>query len=152
MADAEGPRDEGGASTGPLASPLDALLGYRLRRASMVMMADLLTALQPLGLSAGEASLLFVIGANPGCTQSEVGRTLDIKRANMTPLVGRMKARGLIADTPIDGRSRGLTLTPQGRALQDEALEHIGISERRRRESLGIDEAALFAALRRISG
>ena len=53
---------------------------------------------------------------DPPCL-SEVGRALAIKRANMTPLVGRMKARGLVSDAPIDGRSLALTLTEAGKEL-----------------------------------
>jgi DNA-binding MarR family transcriptional regulator len=142
--------DSDGSSTA-LASPLDSLLGYRLRRASMAMMVDLLAALTPLGLSAGEASFLILVGANPGCRQSDVGRTLEIKRANLTPLVTRMKARGLVMDAPIDGRSRSLTLTNDGNALRDKALARIGASERKMRKALAIDETALIAALRVIA-
>ena len=137
---------------GMLASPLDTLLGYRLRRASMAMMADLLAVLQPLGLSAGEASFLILVGANPGCRQSDVGRTLEIKRANMTPLVARMKARGLVADAPIDGRSRSLTLTEAGAALRDKALARVNAADRKVRAALLADEAALLSALRQIAG
>lgn len=142
------------AATGEtaLASPLDTLLGYRLRRASMAMMADLLAVLTPLGLSAGEASFLILVGANPGCRQSDVGRALEIKRANLTPLVARMKARGLVADAPIDGRSRSLTLTDSGIALRDKALARIGAADKKARKGLGIDEGALLAALRVIAG
>ncbi|MBO9669038.1 MAG: MarR family transcriptional regulator [Sphingobium sp.] len=137
---------------GGLASPLDSLLGYRLRRASMAMMVDAMGALTPLGLSAGEASFLIVVGANPGCRQSDLGRTLEIKRANMTPLVARMKARGLVTDAPIDGRSRSLTLTASGIALRDKALARIDAAHRKVRQTLTIDESALLAALRSISG
>ena len=140
---------EGG---GALASPLDNLLGYRLRRASMAMMTDALAALTPLGLSAGEASFLILVGANPACRQSDVGRTLEIKRANMTPLVARMKARGLVVDAPIDGRSRSLTLTDAGVALRDKALARIGAADRKVLAALSIDEAPLLAALRSIAG
>jgi DNA-binding MarR family transcriptional regulator len=137
---------------GGLASPLDSLLGYRLRRASMAMMANLMSALTPLGLSAGEASFLILVGANPGCRQSDVGRTLEIKRANMTPLVARMKARELVVDAPIDGRSRSLTLTRAGIALRDKALARIDAGDRKVRQALAIDESAMLAILRSISG
>lgn len=139
------------SEAGPLASPLDSLLGYRLRRASMTTMAALVAALRPLGLSAGEASFLILVGANPGCRQSDVGRTLEIKRANLTPLVARMKARGLVADAPIDGRSRSLTLTPEGRAVHDKALARIRASDRKALRRLMADEVGLFDALRRIA-
>jgi len=154
-------RTNAAASAGPvtdgapderLASPLDGLLGYRLRRASMVLMADLASVLRPFGLSAGEASLLILVGANPGCRQSDVGRALEIKRANLTPLVGRLKARALITDAPIDGRSLSLTLTEEGRTLQETVLARIAASDRAVRKRLSGDEASLLAALREITG
>jgi DNA-binding MarR family transcriptional regulator len=137
---------------GLLPSPLDDFLGYRMRRASMVMMADLLAALRPLGLSAGEASFLILIGDNPGCRQSDVGRTLDIKRANLTPLVARMKARGLVIDAPIDGRSRSLTLTAEGSAARDDALECVAASNRKFAKRMALAEEALITALNDIAG
>jgi DNA-binding MarR family transcriptional regulator len=135
-----------------LASPLDTLLGYRLRRASMAMMSALMEALRPFNLSAGEASFLILVGANPGCRQSDVGRALEIKRANLTPLVGRMKARGLVVDTPIDGRSLSLALTQDGIALQGEVLARAAASDGRFADQLPLDEKALLAALTKISG
>jgi len=144
---AQEPIDEPGTGPARLASPLDDLLGYRLRRASMAMLGDLVEALRPFGLSVVDASLLILVGANPGCRQSDVGRALEIKRANLTPLVGRLKARGLVSDAPIDGRSLSLTVTPQGMALRDEMLARIIESDRKGRARLAIDEQALLAAL-----
>ncbi len=144
--------DDSPSSRTRLASPLDTLLGYRLRRASMAMMADLISALRAFDLSVGEASLLILIGANPGCPQSDVGRALEIKRANLTPLLGRMKARGLVSDAPIDGRSLALTLTPAGMALQQDVLAHVAASDRSFRDRLALDEKALLTALATISG
>ncbi|HWJ71342.1 MAG TPA: MarR family transcriptional regulator [Sphingobium sp.] len=144
--------DEGDTTTGArLASPLDRLLGYRLRRASMMLMSDIVSVLRPFNLSVGEASLLIVVGANPGCRQSDVGRALEIKRANLTPLVGRMKARDLITDAPIDGRSLSLTLTCEGLALQSEILARIEASDSKARDQLNIDQQSLLAALREIA-
>ncbi len=131
----------------PLLSPLDDMLGYRLRRASMTMMGDVIDALRPLDLSVGEASFLILVGTNPGCRQSDVGRALAIKRANLTPLVSRMKARGLVSDAPIDGRSLSLTLTDQGRALQTEVMKRVVASNRKFRKRLAIEEKTLLAAL-----
>jgi DNA-binding MarR family transcriptional regulator len=144
-------QDPQGAAAGALANPLDDMLGYRLRRASMTMMSDAIDALRPLDLSAGEASFLILVGANPGCPQSEVGRALAIKRANMTPLVGRMKARGLVSDAPIDGRSLALTLTEAGQALQAQVMARIEESNRRFSDRLSIEEKTLIAALEALS-
>lgn len=131
----------------PLISPLDDMLGYRLRRASMTMMGDIIDELRPLDLSVGEASFLILVGTNPGCRQSDVGRALAIKRANLTPLVSRMKARNLVSDAPIDGRSLSLTLTEDGRALQSEVMKRVAASDRKFRKRLAIEEKILLAAL-----
>jgi hypothetical protein len=48
-----------------MTDPFEGLLGYHLRRLSVIAMADLAAALAPLDLKPTEASMLFVIDANP---------------------------------------------------------------------------------------
>ena len=98
----------------PDPDPFDDLLGYHLRRLSVKVMADLSGALKPLNLNPADASILFVIGANPGMTQSDVGKALGILRANMAPLIGALTQRGFIERETIDGRSQALKLTSAG--------------------------------------
>jgi DNA-binding MarR family transcriptional regulator len=93
------------------------LLGYHVRRASVAVMADLSATLAPLGLKPAEASILFVIAANPGTTQSEVGKTLGILRANMAPLIAALIKKGCIERRPVDGRSQALRLSAAGEVL-----------------------------------
>ena len=97
--------------------PLELLLGYHVRRLSVLVMSDLSESLAPHRLSAADASILLWIGARPGITQSEVGRSLGILRANMAPLVGALTSRGLITRTRVDGRSQALSLSSSGEAL-----------------------------------
>jgi DNA-binding MarR family transcriptional regulator len=101
--------------------PLKSLPGYVLRRASSKLAAELGARLAPLGLRSADVSVLLLIDANPGVTQSELGRVLDIQRANMNPLVTKLSARGLVERQKVDGRSQGLALTQQGRSLTEEA-------------------------------
>ena len=98
-----------------LVDPLKDFPGYALRRASMVAMAQLTQRLSKLSLRPTEATVLLVIEANEGVTQSEIGRFLDIASANMTPLAARLRDRGLIEREPVDGRSHGLRLSNSGR-------------------------------------
>ncbi len=105
--------------------PLRDFPGYALRRASVRQMAELATRLAPLELSFTEASILLMIAANPGTTLSAMGKILDIKRANMTPLVARIESRGLVERTPINGRSQGLSLSLKGLALHQKLIEVI---------------------------
>jgi DNA-binding MarR family transcriptional regulator len=101
--------------------PLKDFPGYALRRASVATMQRLAGGLQVLDLRASEASILLVIEANPGITQSEIGRLLDIAGANMAPLMRRLHDRDLVERNAVDGRSQALHLSPAGRALSAKA-------------------------------
>jgi DNA-binding MarR family transcriptional regulator len=96
--------------------PFDDLLGYHVRRLSFVVMSDLSESLAPLALKPADASVLMTIAHVPGITQSDLGRALGILRANMTPLVAALMARGLVEREPVDGRSQALRLSTAGRS------------------------------------
>jgi DNA-binding MarR family transcriptional regulator len=102
--------------------PLKNLHGYALRRASAASMASLAEQLTPLDLRPTDASVIVTIQANPRIRQSEIGRMLDIRSANMAPLIAKLDQRGLIAREQIDGRSQCLTLTAAGASLASQAL------------------------------
>jgi DNA-binding MarR family transcriptional regulator len=112
-------------------NPLEQLLGYQLRRASSAMMGELARGLARLELRPSEASVLLLIGANPGITQSELGRVLGIKRANMAPLSAALERRDLILRTRVDGRSQGLSLTEKGEEASAGALAEMQAHDRR---------------------
>ena len=95
--------------------PLPSFPGYALRRAANATAAELAGRLAELELRQSDASVLILIGENPGVTASAIGRSLDIQRANMVPLLKRLEDAGLIDRVPIDGKSRGLELTQAGR-------------------------------------
>lgn len=131
-----------------LTNSLEGRLGYQLRRASAVMMADLGRELADLDLRPAEVTTLLVIAENPDCSQTEVGQVLAIKRANMVPIISRLMDRGLVERRRIDGRSHALTLTDAGRTTADEALARIERHETRFTELLGApDTEVLFRCL-----
>ena len=101
--------------------PLPGFPGYALRRAANATAAELATRLAPMELRQSDVSALILIGENPGVTASAIGRTLDIQRANMVPLLKRLEDAGLIDRAPIDKKSRGLELTALGRERLAEA-------------------------------
>lgn len=100
-----------------ISDPLIILPGYALRRISAAFMGRFAARLAGLELRPAEASVLLVIGANPGATQSEIGRLLGIASANMAPLAARLVKRDLIVRQAVDGRSQGLTLSDAGRRV-----------------------------------
>lgn len=114
-----------------LTNALEGRLGYQLRRASAVMMADLSRELADLDLRPAEVTTLLVIAENPDCSQTEVGQALAIKRANMVPIISRLMERGLVDRRRLDGRSHALTLTMQGAKVADEAVSRIDAHEAR---------------------
>ncbi|MCW3835655.1 MarR family winged helix-turn-helix transcriptional regulator [Sphingomonas canadensis] len=143
--------EEEGAGTGGLRDPLAGNLGYQMRRASALVMARFGEALAELDLRVAEASILMVLDANPGATQSGVGRLLGIQRANMAPLITALERRGLIARADTDGRAQPLKLTGTGKALAAQVRAKSDGEEAWLAESLDAQTiAAMTAALRRL--
>jgi DNA-binding MarR family transcriptional regulator len=95
--------------------PLSDLPGYTLRRAANALMAELAARLAPLDLRITDASVMLLIAERQGMTSSDIGKVLDIQRANMVPLLNRLEAAGLIMREPIDRKSQAIVLTPAGR-------------------------------------
>lgn len=131
---------------GPLV-PMRGLLGYQLRRAWLAMAADLGQRLDDLQLTGMSLSVLLMIEANPGISQSELAAQLEIKRANMTPLAANFSERGLIERRATDGRSFGLRLTAAGQALAQRAWASVDENEQRFLSRLSPGQPAQLRAL-----
>jgi DNA-binding MarR family transcriptional regulator len=114
-----------------LTNALDNLLGYQMRRATAVLMADFVRTLADFDMRPAEITTLLVIAENPDCSQSEVGEAIAIKRANMVPIIARLIERGLVARTRVDGRSLALRVTAEGAKLAAEAWQRIAGHEAR---------------------
>lgn len=127
--------------------PLQAMLGYQLRRTSVAVMNALAQELEPLGVNPGEASMLMLIAANEHVTQSALGRALRVQPANLVPLINKLALAGALERAPAKGRAIGLSLSEQGRALharvaqafeRHEARVTRGVPESRRGEVVEI--------------
>jgi DNA-binding MarR family transcriptional regulator len=101
--------------------PLEAYVGYALRRAQVAIFGDFIATLGELKLRPAQFSVLALIDANPAIVQARVGETLGIQKANLVPLLSRLEKRKLLRRVPLDGRSNGLHLTPEGRTLLQRA-------------------------------
>lgn len=120
----------------PVINPLDAHVGYQLRRASGAAMAALGRRLAALDLRPTDASILVLVEANPLITQSRLGQALGVQRANMAPLTGGLLLRELIVREPIDRKSHGFRLTQAGAGLTVQA-----------RAAMAAHEAQFFGGL-----
>jgi len=94
--------------------PLQNLPGYLLRRAANAMMAELANRLATVDLRISDASVILLIAGTETLTSSEIGKVLDIQRANMVPLLNRIEGAGLIRRQPIDRKSQSIVLTNKG--------------------------------------
>ena len=113
----------------PLINPLDGLLGYQLRRASQAILEDLVRTLADLELRPTTTSIVLLVAANPGVTQSRIGQFLDIERANMVPMTAKLVQQGLLTRAPADGRSHGLHLSEEGKKVAATLRKRIAAHE-----------------------
>lgn len=108
--------------------PLADVLGYQLRRASLVIMGDFNARLASLKLNATMASTLLFVEENAGAKLIAIGQCLEIKRANITPIITELEKRGLIERSK-GGRSHALTLTKMGIDMVRKVRQSIADSE-----------------------
>lgn len=96
-------------------------LGYFLRRVQVWVFQDFLQTLARLKIRPAQYSVLAVIEANPGLSQSDVADFLGIERARLARMLDRLEKRGFAERraSPRDRRSHALFLTRDGqRALK----------------------------------
>jgi DNA-binding MarR family transcriptional regulator len=118
-------------------------MGYNLRRAHGVQKQRFAAIFAPLGIRPVTLTALGTIYERPGITQAELGKKLNIKRANMVPVMAELEGRGLITRKPSDSdrRAHVVALTPQGakltvkllelhRRLEDDLAKELGLRER----------------------
>ncbi|HZL30683.1 MAG TPA: MarR family transcriptional regulator [Pseudolabrys sp.] len=105
-------------------------LGYFVRRLQIWIFQDFIRTLSPIDISPAQFSVLVVIGANEGLSQSELATTLGIERARLVRLLHLLEKRGLTQRLPssADGRRHALRLTRAGqtqlRQAQELAAQH----------------------------
>jgi len=107
-----------GAAAASLVEPLSSLPGYLLRRAANAMMAELAIRLAALDLRISEATVLLLLDGRTDLTSANIGKILDIQRANMVPLLARLEGAGLIRREPLDRKSLAILLTDEGRSCR----------------------------------
>lgn len=95
---------------------LGEIIGYKLRRAQLLVFQDFLDSFAGLKLRPAEFSVLAIIARRPGQKQTEIARQLGIKRANFVTLMDGLEKRGLAERRKAvgDKRSHSLHLTQGG--------------------------------------
>lgn len=133
---------------------LPELLGYHLRRAQLVVFADFARSMTGVDLTPGQFGVLARIAANPGLTQSALGRAVGIERSTVVSVIDRLEKRGLVVRGEAEGdrRANALALSAEGQKLLREATRRVRLHERRIARGLSPAEAkALFALLQKVT-
>jgi DNA-binding MarR family transcriptional regulator len=115
--------------------PLGGSLCHELRKTSVAVMAAMTGEFGQWGLKPSEANLLAFVGANPGCTQSDIARAHRSNPANLVPLVARLERDGLIERIAGDGRAIALSVSAKGRGV----LAHVDAGFARLEDRLGAE-------------
>jgi DNA-binding MarR family transcriptional regulator len=91
-------------------------IGYFLRRLQVAVFSNFIRTLAPLDVRPAQYSVLVLIGANPGRSQSAIGQALNIERARLARMLHELEGRKWVERraAPDDRRSHSLHLTETG--------------------------------------
>ena len=95
---------------------LDGAVGPHVRLLRNLLTSRSLTALAPYGLPPGSLSLLTLIHANPGCSQSELAQATGLNKSAVVAILDELERRGLASRGRVanDRRRNSLTVTSAG--------------------------------------
>jgi DNA-binding MarR family transcriptional regulator len=133
---------------------LEGHLGYYIRRLQVWVFQDFIRSLAPLEIRPAQYSVLTVIGANPGLSQSDLADILAIERARLVHLLDKLEKRGFTERqaSPHDRRSHALHLTAEGQKILKQAKTLAARHEANLIKALGEDKYKLALSLFREFG
>lgn len=126
-------------------------LGYFIRRAQVWLFQDFIRTLASADIRPAQYSVLIVIGANPGLSQSDLADTLNIERARLVHLLDKLEKRGWTErqPSPTDRRSHALHLTREGQKMLKRAKALAEEHEAHLIERLGVENHKLMLEILR---
>lgn len=127
---------------------LACLVGYQLQRLNLQFAAATQSLLRNYDISPARFSALLLIRDNPGCTQTALGKALDVNRASSMKIVNYLQDRGLVTRAAsADMRANALFITPFARTLLPEILTALKAFDRSLIEGLTRAEQDQFLML-----
>jgi DNA-binding MarR family transcriptional regulator len=127
-------------------------VGPRVRLLRNALAALSIAALEDFGLPTGSLTVLSLIAANPGSSQTVLARAAGLNKSALVGIVDELERRGLAArDRSANDRRRNqLSVTREGEAAMKAMFERVRSGEDRVREALGPgDHAKLIELLDR---
>ena len=107
-------------------------VGYQVRQAQAAVFRDFASITADTGLTPGEFSLLSMVAANPGISQTSLARIHQLDKSTLSNSVNDLDRRGLVrrSRSPTDQRLNALHLTPAGETALDRAGDGVARQER----------------------
>ncbi|MBR3648423.1 MAG: MarR family transcriptional regulator [Paludibacteraceae bacterium] len=104
---------------------LDNQLCFRLYTAARLVMQAYYPYFEPLGITYPQYLVLLVLWEKDHQPVNDIAHLLHLETNTVTPLLQRMEKQGLVTRTrgKEDTRQRIVSLTPQGKALEEQAKE-----------------------------
>lgn len=102
----------------------DCCLCLHVQRAARALARSFDEALRPFDLTNGQFSLMMSLNRPEPAGMSDVARLLGMDRTTLTAALKALERRRLVVvnSDPSDGRSRRLSLTPEGQYLLERAV------------------------------
>jgi len=127
-------------------------IGPRVRLLRNVLSARSIVVSAPYALPTGSLTVLALIAANPGSSQTALAERAGLNKSALVGIVDQLERRGLVERNRAvnDRRRYQLLVTAEGERTIDELFAVVSAEEASIRESLGkADTATLLALLDR---
>jgi DNA-binding MarR family transcriptional regulator len=124
-------------------------VGPRVRLLRNALTARSIAASAPHALPTGSLTVLALIAANPGSSQSALARRAGLNKSALVGIVDQLEAKGLAARdrSESDRRRNRVTVTPEGEAAMQALFVAVAAEESVIRDALGAADLAVLLGL-----
>jgi DNA-binding MarR family transcriptional regulator len=124
-------------------------VGPRVRLLRNALAARSIAASAPHGLPTGSLTVLALIAANPGSSQSALAKRAGLNKSALVGIVDQLEAKGLAARgrSASDRRRNQVTVTAEGQAAMQALFVAVTTEEGPVRDALGLADLEVLLAL-----
>jgi len=131
---------------------LDACLSFFLRIAQSLSFQSFAEEAHGTGIRAGYFTVLALIGANPGITQTALSRANGRDKSSLTPVLDELVRRGLVSRNRLESNRRAyaLKLTALGKTALLKLRKAANRHERHLRQALGKSDSSEMSRMLKV--
>ena len=124
-------------------------VGPRVRLLRNALTARSIAVSAPYGLPTGSLTVLALIAANPGSSQTALAKRAGLNKSALVGIVDQLEAKGLAARdrSASDRRRNQVTVTPEGEAAMQALFAAVTREEGPVRNALGLADLEVLLGL-----